>query len=82
MGGPLVGGFNQQASSQLELITKVKDSCASVFSYLRMHPNISLFIQPADLSNPRYMQLTNEYGLVNMNIIEANFKENKYQSTF
>jgi hypothetical protein len=47
-----------------------------------MHPNISLFIQPADLSNPRYMQLASEYGLVNMNIIEANFKENKYQSTF
>jgi hypothetical protein len=47
-----------------------------------MHPSITLFIEPPDVTNPRFIQLQSEMEVMNLISIEADFKTGKYQSTF
>lgn len=60
--------------NQGEAIKKTKEQCEKVFNMLKGHPSIMLFVEPPDLTNPLFLQLSAEMDFMNLNNIEVKFK--------
>jgi hypothetical protein len=76
IGRGIKGGKPQPSTS----LKEVKQNCEKIFKLLTCHPSGYLFIQPLDPANPRYQQVSKDF--INLNMIELNFRNSKYENTF
>lgn len=51
-----------------------------MFQLLKCHASVGLFLQTLDPNHPKFNELVKDF--INLNSIELNFKQGKYQSTF
>lgn len=58
----------------------IRQRCEQIFQLLKCHENIELFLKSLDPNHPKFKELMKDF--INLNSIELNFKQGKYQSTF
>lgn len=78
-GGP-GGSAAAAAAASSSAIKETRSNCDKIFKLLTCHPSGYLFIQPLDPSHPKFSVVSKDY--INLNMIELNFRQNKYQNTF
>ena len=54
----------------------MKSRCEQVFTLLRCHPSVALFLEPLDPNHPKFLEVSKDF--INLNMIELNFRAGKY----
>jgi hypothetical protein len=78
-----VSGVNNARHSKKNAPANPKDTkqrCEQMFQLLSCHPSVDLFMQTLDPNHPKFAELSKDF--INLNSIQLNFRQGKYQSTF
>lgn len=74
-----VSGSNRaikKSSSQQVNPKEIKQRCEQIFSLLKGHPSVYLFLEPLDPNHPKFNEISKDF--INLQMIELNFKQGYY----